>query len=257
VGPLGATADDVALGYALIAGFDNADPNTNGRPPVSLAGYEDRLEGLRLGVYQPWFEDASPEVVRVCREALVEFEKRGARVVEIELPDLELCRLAHAITALSEIATAMDPHMGEHRTDFGLAIRLSLALGRELTARDYIRSQQVRTRFFQHAERALARADVIATPATALTAPAIAPDALLRGESDLVLTSALMRFALPWNLTGHPAISFPVGNARDGLPVGMQVVGRPWSEALLLRFARIAGSAFSRRAPDVGFRLLG
>jgi Asp-tRNA(Asn)/Glu-tRNA(Gln) amidotransferase A subunit family amidase len=256
VGPLGATADDVAIGYSLMGGVDDADPNTERQPLLELGGYEDDMTGLRLGVHSPWFDDAAPEVVRVCREALAVFEARGARVVEIDLPGLDLCRVAHGITILAEMATAMDAHMAEHRADFGATVRLLLALAEELTARDYVRAQQVRARFFRTAERALSEADVIVSPATGLTAPVIAKGALSRGESNLVNTTALMRYAFPWNLTGHPAVSFPVGHDRSGLPIGMQVVGRPWSEALLLRFARIAGTTFSRARPEVSYRLL-
>jgi Asp-tRNA(Asn)/Glu-tRNA(Gln) amidotransferase A subunit family amidase len=255
-GPIGATADDVAVGYSLMAGIDGDDPNTHGRPPVELSGYEDGLDGLRLGVYPPWLEDASPEVVRVCKGAIAELEAQGARVVEIALPDLDLCRVAHAVTALAEMATAMDQHMEEHRTHFGLPVRLMLALGQELTARDYVRAQQVRTRFLDHVERAFLRCDVIVTPATGRTAPVIGPDVLPRGESDLALTTALMQYAYPWNLTGHPAIAFPVGQGEGGLPIALQLVGRPWSESLLFRFARIAGDRFYRPPPRVTFRLL-
>jgi Asp-tRNA(Asn)/Glu-tRNA(Gln) amidotransferase A subunit family amidase len=255
-GPIGATADDVAIGYSLMAGLDAADPNTHFRPAVDLAGYHHGLDGLRLGIYQPWFEDAAPDVVRLCKDAIARFEARGARVVEIELPDLDLCRVAHGIIALTEMATAMQPHLAEHRRDFGLPVQIMLALGKELTGRDYLRAQRMRTRLIAHAERALARADVIVTPTTARTAPPIPSDALPRGESDLALTTALMQYIHPWNLTGHPAITFPVGYDESGLPVGMQVVGPGWSEALLLRVARVGSEITERRAPRVTYRLL-
>ena len=77
------------------------------------------------------------------------------------------------------------------------------------------------------------------------------------GESDLDLTSALMRFVFPSNLTGHPAVSFPAGYGEGGAPVGLQAIGRPWDEATLLRLAVGAEALVERRAPEVAYRLLG
>ena len=256
VGPLAGSVRDAALAYALMAGPDPRDANTLGQPPPSLAGLEAGVRGMRLGLYRPWFEDADPEVVEVCRALVARLVEAGAEVVEVELPDLELARLAHGITILSEMATSLDAYDHQHRSDYAAPVRLNLALARELTARDYVRAQQVRTRFFGHVERALAKADVIVTPATARVAPVIAPDVLPAGESDLALTSALMRFVFPANLTGHPAVSFPAGYAASGAPIGLQAMGRVWDEARLFQLARAAEKLVERRAPELAYRLL-
>lgn len=256
VGPIASTARDAAIGYALMAGPDGRDPHTLGQPPVSLDGLEAGVKGLRLGVYTPWFDDAAPEVVAACRALLARLERDGAVLVEVELPDLELCRVAHAVTILSEMATSMDAYAA-HRQEHGLGVRLNLALARALTNRDYVRAQQARTRFSAHVERALTRVDVLVTPTTAITAPEIGADVLPRGESNLDVTSALMRYVFPANLTGHPAISFPAGYDAQGAPIGLQGIGRYWDEATLLRLAEAAHGLVDRRAPQVHTRLLG
>jgi len=256
VGPIAATAHDAALAYAAMAGPDPADAVSTVQPPPDLEGLGAGVEGLRLGVFRPWFEDADPAVIAACRDLLSKLEGLGARIVEVDLPGLEACRLAHAVTILAEMAVAMDRYDGDHRRDLGLAVRLNLALAREMTARDYVKAQQVRTRFTAAMERALRAADVVVTPATARTAPRIRSDVLPRGESDLDLTSALMRFVFPANLTGHPAIAFPAGWDADGMPVGMQAIGPAWGESLLLRLATAAAPLVERRAPKVAFRLL-
>jgi Asp-tRNA(Asn)/Glu-tRNA(Gln) amidotransferase A subunit family amidase len=256
IGPLAATARDAALAYAVIAGADPRDPNTLDQPAVHLQGLEQTsLEGLRLGIYTPWFEHAAPDVVSRCRALVKAFEARGATVVEIELPELELGRIAHAVTILSEMATAMDAYEA-HRSEFGASVRISLTLARELTNRDYVRAQQIRTRLSGHFERALGMVDAIVTPSTAITAPPIGEDSLSAGESNLDVTSALMRFAFPSNLTGHPAISIPAGYDAGGLPVGLQLIGRPWEEHRLLQLAEIAEQIVERRRPRVHFSLL-
>jgi len=256
VGPFGATAADAALAYAVMAGPDPRDPNSTSQPALAVEPLETDLAGLRLGVYRPWFEDAEPAVVEACTERLDALQQLGAEVVEIEIPDLDLARVAHLITISSEMLTSLEPYMDEHGSDLGLDVRTSLALARSLTSRDYVRAQRARTRACAHFQRALREVDAIVTPTTGCTAPAIRPDVLPHGESDLALLSALMRFVFPSNLTGHPAISFPAGYDEQSLPVGMQAIGRPWDEWLLLRLAAAAEQTLERRPPVVGLRLM-
>jgi Asp-tRNA(Asn)/Glu-tRNA(Gln) amidotransferase A subunit family amidase len=97
----------------------------------------------------------------------------------------------------------------------------------------------------------------IVTPATGIAAPEIKKGALPDGESDPTTTLEIMRFAAPANLTGLPAISFPVGYTRKGLPIGMQVMGRAWDEVNLLRMALVAEQVVERREPQVYYNLLG
>jgi Asp-tRNA(Asn)/Glu-tRNA(Gln) amidotransferase A subunit family amidase len=102
----------------------------------------------------------------------------------------------------------------------------------------------------------LTECDAVVSPTTAIVAPTIRPDVMPRGESDLDMTSALMRYVFPSNLTGHPAITFPAGYDAAGMPVGFQAIGRPWEEHLLLRLAEVGGLEIVRRAPRVHHTLL-
>jgi Asp-tRNA(Asn)/Glu-tRNA(Gln) amidotransferase A subunit family amidase len=96
----------------------------------------------------------------------------------------------------------------------------------------------------------------IVTPATGQTAPRINPSAQPFGESDLSTTTEVMRFAFPANLTGHPAISFPAGYDPNGLPIGLQAIGRPWGERELFRIAAVAETIVERRMPQRWYPLL-
>jgi len=257
-GPIGATARDVALGYAVMAGPDPRDVTTQAQPEVRVDGLDHGdLRGVRLGVYTPWFEHAHASVVSGARAMLKHLEARGAKVVEVEIPGLELARLAQAITILCEMATTMDAYDAQHRRDLTAGTRLNLALARSLTGRDYVRAQQVRTQAYRTFERVLTECDAIVTPTTAIVAPMIRPDVWPRGESDLDMTSAMMRYIFPANLTGHPAITFPAGYDAAGLPVGLQAIGRPWEEHFLLRVAEAGGQDLERRRPKVHHALLG
>lgn len=257
VGPIGATARDVALGYAVMAGPDMKDVNSLGQPLPNLEIFGDRdLSGLTIGIYPEWFDDGDEEIVPACRKIVDGLVEAGARVKEIEIPELGLLRTVHLVTIISEMAAAHIDYYARHRKDYGLDTRLNLALARRLTSYDYIHAQRHRVRLSGHFARALKEVDVIATPATGCTAPVISEKSLKTGESNLTVTDRIMRFCPPANLTGLPAISFPAGYDSANLPIGFQVIGRHWSEALLLRIADTAEAFVGRQPPKVHTRLL-
>jgi Asp-tRNA(Asn)/Glu-tRNA(Gln) amidotransferase A subunit family amidase len=252
LGPIAATALDAALGYSFLAGPDPKDVNSLRHPPLTLESLMNTdLSGLRLGIYPAWFQHASPAIVEACQRVVSYFEKCGALLVEIQIAGLEAARVAHVITIISEMVTAMDSYYHDHHQEFAMDTRINLALGRTFTSRDYILAQQVRTQSIQAFESALAHADIILTPTTGITAPMIRPDAQPDGESDLSQLTEIMRFVTPANLTGHPAISFPAGHDPMGLPIGIQAIGRAWQEHLLLRLAYTAEQFVERQAPQV------
>ncbi len=241
LGPMAATVRDAALGYAVLAGPDSHDPHTLRQPPVSLEGLErPDLKDLILGVCWPWFEHADPSVVAACRELLSGLEATGARLVEVNVPGLEAARVAHAITIAGEMSAALAFRRRRHGRKLGAEIRFNLALADTFTARDYLKAQRVRARFDEDLGEALARVDVVVSPATACVAPPVRAAALAMGESDLGLLTRIMRFAFPANLAGLPAVTLPAGYDSTGLPIGFQAMGRPWREDILLRIARVA-----------------
>jgi Asp-tRNA(Asn)/Glu-tRNA(Gln) amidotransferase A subunit family amidase len=257
VGPIAASARDAALGYLLMAGPDPADPNTWGQPAPTLDGFgRSDLRGVRLGVYEPWFRDAEPAVVEACQRGLEILERAGAERVAVSLPELALLRVVHMVTIVSEMAASQLEYHAAHRKDYGGDTRLNLALANRLTAADYVHAQRLRTRLAGHFHAALAQVDALATPTTACAALPIPRDALRAGESDLASLERIMRFAPAANLTGLPAISVPAGFTPEGLPVGLQLIGRMWEEHRLLTWAAVIESQTPRRQPKVWFDLL-
>ncbi|HHQ49024.1 MAG TPA: amidase [Acidobacteria bacterium] len=256
LGPIAATVEDAALGYAVMAGPDPRDPGTLAQPAPAAPDLQRRdLRGTTVGIFRPWFEHAQPAVVEACERAVRTLERAGARLHEVHIPDLDAVRVAHAVTILSEMAAAMAPWDGEHRKDFGLDSRLLLALAREFTATDYVLAQRVRTRAVRRFLAVLEEVDVLATPAAAVTAPPIPRD-LARGESDTSTVVEVMRFAFPGNFTGLPAVVVPVGYDPSGLPIGLQLMGRPWHEHRLLELARTVEATVERRRPGRFFDIL-
>ena len=256
VGPIGASVRDAALGYALMAGPDPADPWSLDQPPLELEDLTRAdLSGVRIGVYRPWFEDAEPSAVAAAEAGLRLLEAAGATRREVSLPGLELARVAHAVTIAREMAASMDA-IGADPALHGLDVRVTLALARLLSERDYVAAQRVRTRFCRESARAFGEVDLVATPNAAGPAPLVPGGAALEtGITDLETTVALMRFVFPANLNGYPALSVPAGYA-EGLPLGLHLMGRPWEEGLLLRAAAVVEAGVERRAPELHFRLL-
>ena len=256
VGPIAATAEDAAQVYAAISGPDPRDLNTRLQPPVRVDGFDGSLRGVRVGVYREWFSDARNEVVAPCEELLRQFARLGAQLVDVTVPVLRLIAIAHAVTIHTEMAASMERYDRRHRRDFSLTTRLMLANVRAIRSSDYVQAQQVRSRAITEFRSALTCSDVIATPASPITAPEISAHGLSDAETNISQVVEVMRFINPANLTGLPAISIPSGDGCRGLPVGLQLIGRPWDENTLFRMAYAADGIVVRQRPMVWFDLL-
>lgn len=235
IGPLAATVSDVALAYAAIAGPDPAAPETRLQPAPELAPPGENLEGLRFGVYRPWFEHAAPDIVRAADQALGALEARGAQRVDVTVEGLDAMRIAHAIAILAEMAGSMNHFVDE--ADFSASTRINLAIGRDFSATDLVQAQRIRTEALAEFDRVFQSVDVLITPTTAVTSPRIPVAGDFETWSDLSTTTELMRFVFPGNFVGIPGLSIPVGLDGDGLPIGLQIMGPHWSESVLLRTA--------------------
>ncbi len=252
IGPIAGTARDTAILYEIIAGKDPKESITLFQPEPELNNaFPKDLKGLRLGIYPEWFYDCEETMHTALKSSLKFLEDAGAEIVEIEIPELEEMRVAQLITIVSEMTTTMSPYDKKHRKDFGLDVRTNLAMGRSFTNVDYIHAQRMRTRAINIFKEAFNSVDAILTPSTGICAPEIPHKALPEGESNLPMLSDIMRFATPSNLTGHPAISIPIGYDPKGMPIGLQAIGRPWEESLLLGIAGILEQMSERRKPVI------
>jgi Asp-tRNA(Asn)/Glu-tRNA(Gln) amidotransferase A subunit family amidase len=257
LGPIGLTVADVAAAYALIAGPDLADLVTLRQSGVHLTGFTNgALKGIRLGVCRPYFEDAEPAVVARCREALRALTDAGATVVELPPPELNTLLWSHATIILSEMAAAMLPHTTEGASRFGYDTRVSLAVGRQFKGTDYVHAMRHRHLITREWLEQMKSVDAVVTPTCPTTAPEIPESTLPFGESNLQVTDALLRFVRQGNVTGFPAISLPAGYDEAELPVGMQLMARPYEEHLLLRLGRVVEATVERHAPKVHVQVL-
>jgi Asp-tRNA(Asn)/Glu-tRNA(Gln) amidotransferase A subunit family amidase len=257
IGPIAAGAEDAALVYGIIAGPDPLDPRSRFQPPVTLGNWDNiDLHGLRLGVFKPWFAHAAAPIVKACEAALARLAAAGAEIREVEIPGLDAMRIAHAVTIIAEEEANLQDKR-EHLRELGAPTRVTRSLALGFSSTDYIQAQRVRADAIAAFEAAFQDVDAIVTPTTGVTAPRIPPNSGAIGWSDLGTTTEKMRFVFEANLTGHPAISFPVGFDADGLPIGMHAMGRYWSENTLLRLARAAETFAEQRLPSTHFHILG
>jgi len=218
---------------------------------LQLAGWSaEGVSGLRLGVYPEWFDDCEPGVLSATRRALAGLVEAGATVVEITVEDLRLARTAHMVTIVAEM---VEGHLasGESADELAGDSRLNLALGKRLTAADYVHAQRARTKLARQLCAIFNQVDLIVTPTTACVATELGKDALASGESNLAVTESLTRFTTLANLVGLPALTVPCGYDADGLPVGLQALAPQWQERLLLRFALEVERISERRRPSI------
>jgi aspartyl-tRNA(Asn)/glutamyl-tRNA(Gln) amidotransferase subunit A len=244
VGPMTRTVADSALMLGAMAGYDPADPSTSVLPvPNYLAALTGDVKGLRVGLLRSFFLDgAAPAVRSAVETAAATLAGAGAVVDEVKLERTELATAGSlaivAAEALAYHAEFLRTRPADYDPDVLRRLRLSVYVG----GWHYVRAQQARALVRDEIDAALARRDVLLAPSTAVAAPALDERKVSLGDGPADVRSALLRFTRPFNFSGHPACAVPCGFTEGGLPIGMQLVGRPFDEATVLR----AADAFQR-----------
>ncbi|MBV9749042.1 MAG: aspartyl/glutamyl-tRNA amidotransferase subunit A [Acetobacteraceae bacterium] len=244
LGPLARSVADCAIVLQSIAGHDPRDPASSQAPvPDFSAGLESGVRGLRLGVPRDhFFEVVEPEVERLVRSAIATLEGLGARVVEVPLPHCAHAQAVGNVIMSSEAASWHADWLRDRAGDYGADVLARVRGGLLIRASEYLAAQQMRTLIQQDFVRAFEQADVVLGPTVPLVAPPIGRTQERGGALNLVPRSIANRTTVPCNLTGTPALSLPCGLV-DGLPVGLQIMGAAFSEALVLRVAAAYESA--------------
>lgn len=243
IGPMAANLDDILLAYAVMAGPSEEDRFSLAQPPVHVPLKEskkaDDLRGIRVGIFNNHFQDSDVDVQKACAAAIHKFAELGAEIVNITIPFLHVIAKAQTVIILSEIRNFMDRHLKEHMYDLSPELRVTLAIARELSARDLLSAQQTRSYATEVVRRLFEGVDVIISPTVPMTAPSIPEDLDAYGESDLTTSTRLMRYAPLANVVGHPAMSIPIGYDAKGLPIGLQLETDFWNEDVMFQLASV------------------
>ena len=234
VGPMARTVEDVALLLNAIAGPDAEDGWCAVRPAEDFTReLEDGVRALTLGVPRDWFfEGVESGIETAVREAIAVLEREGARCVDVAMPGMAGAHTAHHAILAAEASAFHGAWLRERPQDYGGAMRTGLELGELIAAVDYVNAHRVQASVRATFRAALGEADALVTPCLP-QAPLCVGEAMSREPA-----VAWNRLLTPVNVAGCPAISLPCGFDRVGMPVGLQIIGRPFEEALLLRVAR-------------------
>ncbi|MFH8569174.1 amidase [Streptomyces sp. NPDC017993] len=249
VGPISRTVRDAALVLSATAGHDPRDPaSVSGQTPDFSGGAN--LKGLKVGVPRNhYFEQVSPEVEEAVRRAIDRLAELGAELVDVEIP---MARYIQAVQWGLMVPEATAYHERSLRATADLYapdVRVLLEAGELTSAGDYLRAQRARTQMRDAWARMFDGIDVLAAPTVPMTAAKAGQetvewaDGTKEGVSD-----SYVRLSAPANVTGAPALTLPVGHDAAGLPIGMQLMARPFRDATVLR----VGRAYEEAATDAG-----
>lgn len=239
VGPIGASTRDLALFLdAVSSSPDPLDPLTRIARPAPRGGFGSRLgagvKKLRIGVLEGEWAIASEPVAKACRAALAALEKDGAEIVPISIPLASVSAPIGYLTIGCESVAANLDNLTHRRALMGDDLRLSFAVLRGISASEFVDSQRLRATLRAETARALGEVDLIALPTTATTAPDLPVGDRGKAFADTEAIDAMCRFNFLGNLTGLPGGTAPVGLDDDGLPIGLQLLGDAWDEAIVL-----------------------
>jgi aspartyl-tRNA(Asn)/glutamyl-tRNA(Gln) amidotransferase subunit A len=238
VGPLTRTVRDTALLMSVIAGHDPHDPTTSRLPvPDYVASLTGAVAGLRVGVPREFFFDGlDGDVQRAVEEAIQQLKSIGVQVSEVSWPSIGQAPALYTIS-LAEGAAAHEQWLRTRGEYYGADVRERMQQGLLVPATAYLKAQRVRTILMRELEQVFQKVDCLVTPTAATPAPKLDAGPSEIGAPTGALRVSLRRFTQPFNLTGSPAITVPCGFSRDGLPIGLQLIGRPFDEVRLLNLA--------------------
>jgi aspartyl-tRNA(Asn)/glutamyl-tRNA(Gln) amidotransferase subunit A len=239
VGPMTRTVTDAALMLQVIAGHDRQDPTTRTAvvPDYSAALTGD-IQGARLGIPQEfYFEQLDAEVGDSVRAAIQTLERAGAHVEEVSLPLSKYAVAAGRIISLTESAEIHEKFLKTRFADYSPDVRAGFLVGQLILGKHYMKAQRLRSLIRQEMAAALRRVDALVTPTVPIPAPRIGHTTVEIGQETVDVMSTLSRLTRPANLAGFPAISVPCGFTQGGLPIGLQLTGRPFAESTILQLA--------------------
>lgn len=244
VGPMAKTIIDVAYILEAIAGYDDKDQASSKRGVTSFSNDLGFPHGIKIGVVAPFFfEQSSDSVRKAVSTAVDKLEEIGFKVEDTALPHAKYGRSANFVIIACEAASYHERNLKSRLQDFGDDVGGLMNLGRVIPATLYLKVQRFRSILRREVLLRLKEFDALLTPTVPFTAPEI---------EDKNLDYRVLDFTSPFNQAGTPALTVNCGFDSLGLPIGMQIVGRPFEEHLLLKI----GYAFERNFGRVDFSSL-
>jgi aspartyl-tRNA(Asn)/glutamyl-tRNA(Gln) amidotransferase subunit A len=234
VGPMTKSVNDATLLMQIIAGYDPKDPHS-ARTPARVYSEKMDLSNIRLGVPKNYFfEQCDPSVNAVMTRVLQQLETWGFRLAEVDVKLADRVPEMQGAVIASEASNVHERLLSEKPDLYGSDVRHRLELGSQVSGPDYVKAMTFRRAFRSEVVSLYPFVDALVTPTSPLPATDIGQTKTVIGHEQIRIRSHLTRYTNPWNLSGLPALSIPCGLTKEGLPVGLQLVGAPFSDAKLL-----------------------
>ncbi|MBE0683768.1 MAG: Asp-tRNA(Asn)/Glu-tRNA(Gln) amidotransferase subunit GatA [Anaerolineales bacterium] len=238
-GPITRKVEDAALLLQVMGGYDEKDPVSVKTLPGDYSSHlrdsmKERKAALAIGDFIEETTDA--EILNAIREAARILEEQGVTITELNVDFLKEAAQANAVMIQADGAAFHRERLKEHPDWFGADVRQRLETGAAFTSSEYVLARRTQAEARRRCEILFDEYDILLLPTTPIPAP------FLEGENAIERALQLTRFTAPFNLTGLPALSVPCGFTKEGLPIGLQIVSRPWNESGVLR----AGYAFQQ-----------
>lgn len=254
-GPMARTVEDCALAMNVVAGYDPNDPASANVPvPDYTKALDGDVRGLRVGVPREYFEvPLDPQVERAVRSAIDVLGDMGAVVTEVSWPMYHYAMAIGVTIQLVEVTAYHRKLVLAHGPQLYAPVRLLIESGFFISAADFLQAQRARALLSRQSRDLLEDVDVLAGPMTPITAHKIGATEVKVGDIVMGSRPALTQYTRPFNLNGFPAITVPCGFSDDGLPIGLQLAGRPFDEETVLRAAHAYEQAtdWHRRRPPI------
>src|SRR5207248_1333567 len=184
------------------------------------------------------------EVAAAVKKSISEMEHRGAALSEVQIPDMHEVNAAARVVQLSEVASLYANYTDS--TLFGTDVWALIQQGKLIAAHEYVNAQRIRTLFRHDFDALWQKIDILAGPTTPVAAPRIDEATVQIGSQQENTRMASTRLVRAINFLGEPALSMPCGTTRTGLPIGLQLIARPFTEPKLLQIARTVEPALSQ-----------
>ncbi len=258
-GPISKTVSDCAMTLEAVAGHDPRDPYTW---DVPVPRYADALDGdisaVRIGVIQELMdhESVEPDVRDAVRAAISSLGELGASVQEVSIPLITSSSVMFGVISHVEAAAIQRDWIRDRLDDFDHNVRIRQLTGSVVPAQAYYKAQRLRTVLRNRMLEALENVDVLVLPTSSIPAPKIPAAAGIGSKAEAKAAFSGRRiYTNPGNLSGVPALSVPCGFTSDALPlpIGLQIMGRPFDEATVLKVAHAyeQNSTWHTRRPPI------
>ena len=246
-GPMARTVKDCALMLGATAGHDPKAPRSTRRPIPDYAGsLTGDVKGVRIGLVKEFFDaPIDPEVRDAVELALKVLESHGATVVEVSWPMFRYSAAISTAILLADTAESLGDLVLEHGPMVGNPTRARVESGFFIPVVKYLKAQRARAELNRQSYGLLEEVDILAGPTVPVVAPKIGEKEVQVGKTRMPTAAALLQYTRAHNLNGLPAISVPCGFNNIGLPIGLQLAGRPFGETTVLRVAHAYEQATS------------